>query len=139
MTAEELWKKSGLTGKYDVWSFGDKADELTALVKNGIKTATCSALVFYELENEPLPQVGNLSIILDSNNNAVCIIKTSKVYVTTFDSVTKEHAYKEGEGDRSLKYWQKVHKEFFTKELAQINQKFDKKMKLVCEEFCSIF
>ena len=46
MTAEEMWKKSGLTGEYEAWSFGDDADELARLVKEGIKTATCSALCF---------------------------------------------------------------------------------------------
>ena len=33
MTAEELWKKSGLTESYESWSFGDVPDELAALVK----------------------------------------------------------------------------------------------------------
>ena len=135
MTAEEMWQKSGFTGKYDAWSFGEKVDELATLVKKGIKTATSSAYIFYELENEELPQEGGYNIILDSKNNAVCIIRTSKVYVTTFDSVTAEHAYKEAEGDRSLEYWRKVHKEFFTAELQEIHQSFDEKMKIVCEEF----
>ena len=139
MTAEEMWQKSGLTGKYDAWSFGEKADELAALVKNGIKTATCSAHIFYELENEDLPKAGNYNIILNSKDNAVCIIRTSKVYVTTFDSVTSEHAYKEGDGDRSLEHWRKVHKEFFTNELQEINRNFDEKMKVVCEEFEVIY
>ena len=139
MTAEEMWKKSGLSGEYDAWSFGDKADELAALIKNGIKTATCSAHIFYELENEDLPKPGNYNIILDSKDNAVCIIRTTKVYVTTFDSVTSEHAYKEGDGDRSLEHWRKVHKEFFTNELQEINRNFDEKMKVVCEEFEVIY
>ena len=48
---------------------------------------------------------------------------------------TAEHAYKEGEGDRSLEYWRKVHEEFFTEELESIDQKFNEDIKLVCEEF----
>ena len=40
-----------------------------------------------------------------------------------------------GDGDRSLAYWRKVHKEFFTEELASIDRKFDEEMQLVCEEF----
>ena len=135
MTAEELWKQSGLTGRYEAWSFGDDADRLAELVKKGIKTATCSALVFYKAEDEELPQAGEYSIILDSAENAVCIIRTTDVYITTFDAVSKEHAYKEGEGDRSLEYWRKVHKKFFDEELKTINQQFDEKLELVCEEF----
>jgi len=135
MTAEELWKQSGLTGEYDAWAFGGDADGLAELVKNGIKTATCSAYVFYEVEGEELPKVGEYGVILDGRDEAVCIIKTTKVYVTAYDEVTEEHAFKEGEGDRSLEYWRKVHKEFFTEELQEIGQEFDEKMKLVCEEF----
>ena len=135
MTAEELWEQSGLAGEYDAWAFGSDADGLAELVSKGIKTATCSAYDFYELEGEELPKVGEYGVILDSQDEAVCIIKTTKVYVTAYDKVTEEHAFKEGEGDRSLEYWRKVHKEFFTEELKEIGQEFDEKMKLVCEEF----
>ncbi len=135
MKAEEMWKKSGLHGEYEAWAFGDDPDGLAELVKKRIKTATCSAYVFYELEHEEIPRVGEYSIIEDSNENAVCIIRTTKVYITAYDEVTAEHAFKEGEGDRSLSYWRKVHEDFFTEELKEIDKPFDPKMKLVCEEF----
>ncbi|MBR4206877.1 MAG: ASCH domain-containing protein [Clostridia bacterium] len=135
MTAEEMWKSSGLSGEYGAWAFGDDADKLAELVKNGTKTATCSAYVLYGLENEELPQVGDYSVILDSHGHAVCIVRTTKVYLAAFDAVTQEHAYKEGEGDRSLAYWRRVHQEFFTKELKEANLRFDEKTELVCEEF----
>jgi uncharacterized protein YhfF len=44
-----------------VFSFGDSkklADELVALVRQGIKTATCSALMGYEKDQVPLPKKG---------------------------------------------------------------------------------
>lgn len=135
MTAEELWKQSGLTGEYEAWAFGEAQDKLAALVKDGIKTATCSAYDIYQAENESLPKVGEYSVILDSREEAVCIIRTTKVYVTAFDQVTAEHAYKEGEGDRSLEYWRKVHEDFLKRELASINRSFDGDTKVVCEEF----
>lgn len=135
MTAEKMWWMSGLEGEYEAWAFGGDADKLAQLVKDGIKTATCSALVFYELENEELPQVGGYNIILDSEENAVCITRTTKVYVTTFDAVSEEHAFKEGEGNRSLEYWRKVHKKFFADELETINRQFNERIELVCEEF----
>ena len=135
MTAEELWQKSGLAGTYEAWAFGDAPDKLAELVKQGIKTATCSAYDLYEIENEPLPQAGSYSIILNSNDEAVCIIKTMKVHVTEFVRVSEEHAFKEGEGDRSLEYWRKVHEEFLTEELASVNMEFNENTKVVCEEF----
>ena len=139
MTAEEMWNQSGLTGEYDAWSFGDDADTLARLVKDGIKTATCSAYCFYELEEEGLPEAGAYNIILDSDEQAVCITRTTKVYVTPFSQVTAEHAFKEGEGDRSLAYWREVHKRFFTEELKEADLEFDEDMKLVCEEFEAVY
>ena len=135
MTSEELWKRSGLNGTYEAWSFGEAPDKLADLVLQGIKTATCSAYDLYLINHEPLPQTGDYSIILNSNEEAVCIIKTLKVYVTAFNQVSDEHAYKEGEGDRSLEYWRKVHVKFLTNELASVHKSFNENTKVVCEEF----
>ena len=135
MTAEELWERSGITGSYEAWPFGEAPDKLAELVVQGVKTATCSAYDLYQINNEPLPKTGDYSIILNSNNEAVCIIKTLKVYVTEFQKVSAEHAFKEGEGDRSLEYWRKVHVNFLTNELATVNLPFDESAKVVCEEF----
>ena len=139
MNAEELWKRSGLSGTYEAWQFGGAPDKLAQLVKDGIKTATCSAYDLYRIENAPLPKAGDLSVILDSRDEAVCIIRTAKVYVTEYDRVTAEHAFKEGEGDRSLEYWRQVHEEFLTGELASVNLPFSEITKVVCEEFEVIF
>ena len=139
MTAEEMWQASGLRGAYEAWSFGADADRLAELVRNGRKTATCSALVFYELDHEALPRAGEYSVILDSRGRAVCIIRTTKVYLAAFDSVTEEHARREGEGDRSLQHWRELHEAFFTDELNAINRQFDGKTELVCEEFEVVF
>lgn len=139
MMAEELWKRSGLTGEYEAWAFGDDADTLAQLVKDGIKTATCSAYCFYEMENEVLPAEGGYNIVLDSRNNAVCITQTTKVYVIPFSQVTSDHAYREGEGDRSLSYWRGVHRKFFTEELEAEGLEFSEDIPLVCEEFRVVY
>jgi uncharacterized protein YhfF len=139
MTDKELWDKSGISGMYEAWAFGGAPDKLARLVVSGIKTATCSALVLFELEDEPIPKPGDYSVILDSVGNAVCIIRTTRVYVVPFGDVSEDHAFKEGEGDRSLDYWRAVHEEFFTEELATVHLQFDKRMELVCEEFELVF
>ena len=135
MTPEELWERSGLAGTYEAWSFGEAPDKLADLVLQGIKTATCSAYDLYQINTEPLPQAGDYSVILNSSEEAVCIVKTIKVYVTEFKNVSEEHAFKEGEGDRSLEYWRKVHESFLTNELATVHKGFDENTKVVCEEF----
>ena len=139
MTAKEMWKESGLAGEYEAWAFGEAPDQLALLVKDGIKTATCSAYDLYQHENESLPKAGEYSVILNSRKEAVCIIQTTKVYVAAFDQVTAEHAFKEGEGDRSLEYWRKVHESFLQKELAAINRSFDRNTRVVCEEFKLVY
>lgn len=116
------------------YAFGyeeETQDKLAQLVLNGEKTATCSLHCLYE-EDERLPQVGDISIILDSMENEICVTKTTKVYFVPFNEITEEFAHKEGEGDKSLEYWKKVHKEFF---MEESEGKFTEDMELVCEEF----
>lgn len=115
--------------------FWNECRQLAEFVKEGIKTATTSALCFYELEGEALPKVGEYSIILDSKEHAVCVIRTTRVYVTSFNQVCEEHVFKEGEGNRTLEYWRSVHERFFAEELKSAGQPFDEKIQVVCEEF----
>ena len=139
MTADEMWRSSGLRGEYEAWTFGDAPDELAALVLSGRKTATASAYPVYEAEGEPLPKAGEYSVILDSEDNAVCVIRTTRVYVAPFRDVSAEHAFREGEGDRSLAHWRMVHEAFFERELAAVGLSFDEDMPVVCEEFEGVY
>ncbi|MCP8616233.1 ASCH domain-containing protein [Salirhabdus salicampi] len=127
---------------YEAWAFGDSkemADELANLVLEGKKTATSSNYTLYELENEVLPFVGLHNIILDGDGKAVGIVETTSVEVVPFDEVTAEHAYLEGEGDRTLTYWRDVHETFFKKEFEIIYQEFNYKIPVVCERFKLIY
>ncbi|KIL49528.1 ASCH domain-containing protein [Jeotgalibacillus soli] len=124
--------------EYVAWSFGDSkemADELAKLVLEGKKTATASNYTLYELEKEELPFSGLINIILDGDGKAVAIAETTQVEVIPFDEVTEEHAYLEGEGDRTLSYWRDVHETFFKKEFENISIDFDYKTPVVCERF----
>ncbi|MDD6161129.1 MAG: ASCH domain-containing protein, partial [Oscillospiraceae bacterium] len=93
----------------------------------------------YELDGEPLPKEGAYSVVLDSADRAVCVIQTTRVYVTPFSQVSAEHAFKEGEGDKSLDYWRQVHRDFFIGELAAYGLTFDESMPVVCEEFVCLY
>lgn len=135
MTPEELWQRSGLTGTYEAWAFGDAPDKLASLVRQGVKTATCSSYDVCVATGEPIPRAGDYSVILDSNDDAVCIVRTTSVRVTPFAQVSADHAYREGEGDRSLGYWRAVHEDFLSRELATIGRTFDEDALVVCEEF----
>ena len=144
MNAKEMWdafskKHHPGTDQYEAWAFGDDPDALAELVCRGTKTATASAYALYQIDNEPLPAVGDCSVILDSHGEARCIIRNTRVYIVPFDHVSADHAFKEGEGDRSLTHWRDVHKRFFTAELTAVGLSFSETMDVVCEEFEVIY
>lgn len=105
----------------------------------GEKTATASAYDLYKLENEPLPQAGSFDVILDSQDRAVCIVEITKVSVLPFNQVSADHAFKEGEGDKSLTYWQQVHQELFTEWLAEVGLEFSQESGVVLEKFHKVY
>ncbi|MFS0765579.1 MULTISPECIES: ASCH domain-containing protein [Peribacillus] len=117
------------------WQFGADPDQLAQLVMAGIKTATCSGYVFYEEETEPLPSVGDYSIILSGEDEPLAIIQTVKVEVLPMNEVSEEFAIAEGEGDRTYTYWWDAHEKFFKEELDKIGHTFQVDMLLVCERF----
>ena len=146
MTEQEMWatftaaRPEYKNAVYEAWCYGsDAPDKLAALTLEGVKTATASAYPFYEYEKSPLPAPGDLSLILSSCGTAVCIIETTHVETVPFNEVTERQAFLEGEGDRSLAYWRRVHEECFTEELKEIDAKFSQDMLVVCEEFEKLF
>ena len=143
MNAQEMWEaysqREHTEEDYDAWAFGVDADELARLVYEGIKTATASAYPLYELEGEALPEAGQYSVILDSQENAVCVIRTERVFLVPFRDVDARQAWKEGEGDRSLSYWRKVHEPFFRSCLVDAGLLFSEDMNVVCEEFIRVY
>ncbi|WP_054707946.1 ASCH domain-containing protein [Bacillus sp. JCM 19041] len=142
-TAETLWQAylqkvpTAANNGYSAFAFGDgtkeMADELCALVVEGKKTGTSSNFAMYG--EEPIPKTGEYSVVLDGEGNAVAIIEFIAVDLIPYHEVTEEHAYLEGEGDRTLDYWRSVHEPFFTKELESVGQVFTTDMIVVCERF----
>lgn len=127
---------------YTAWHFCDNetdADELAELVLSGQKRATASSLWVYEHEGQPIPKVGDHSVILDWKGEARCIIRTTRIDLLPFEEVPEAFAWTEGEGDRSLAYWRAGHERFFTRELASIGRAFEVRMPVVCERFEVVF
>lgn len=127
---------------YTAWPFGDSpemADELGQLVKTGVKTATCSLCWEYEADSEPVPQVGEVSIILDGRGEPLCIIETIEIEIKPYNEVDAQFAYDEGEGDRSLAYWRAAHWRFFSRSCDRIGRQPAETMPLVCERFRCIY
>lgn len=119
------------------WSFGatpEQADRLLQLVLDGVKTATAGALWDYEADDEPLPTPGLLSIVLDGGGHPRALVRIDEVRIVPFDEVDAEHAYAEGEGERTLADWREIHRWFFT-EYAAHDRGFSPDMPVVLERF----
>ena len=56
-----------------------------------------------------------------------------------FKEISEEHAFYEGEGNRTLEYWREVHKRFFSGELSAVNIPFSEDLLVVCEEFRRVY
>jgi uncharacterized protein YhfF len=76
-----------------------------------------------------------MEIVLDWYGRPTFVRRVTEVEIVPFDAVTAEFAASEGEGDRSLTYWQKEHWRFFTDECGRIGRTADQSMPLVCERF----
>ena len=67
------------------------------------------------------------------------VTQTTVVETIPYNLVSAEHAYHEGEGDRSLSYWREVHEKFFKSEYAQMGKQFHEKIPCVCEVFKVVY
>lgn len=144
MTAQEMWsrfcaeKHIDPAAPYEAWAFcggGPFADELAGLVLAGIKTATASPLIAYETEGAPLPRTGDYSVILYDDGQAAAVIRDTRVCLVPFGEVSAAHAYREGEGTRTLAEWREIHRRAFTPDYRAAGREFDENGLCVLEEF----
>lgn len=121
----------------ETWAFGAtpaQADELLELVLTGVKTATAASLWDHEATGDAVPARGDWSILLDGAGAPRAVIQTTDVRVAAFDEVDADHAFAEGEGDRTLARWRAVHERFW-REHSQDPRGFAPDMPVVCERF----
>jgi uncharacterized protein YhfF len=124
------------------FAFGDSeglADRLAQLVLHGPKRATAGLLVEFERDGEPLPRVGDHQVVLDGRGLPVCIIRTTAVDVGPLDQVDAAFAWDEGEGDRTLAWWQQAHREFFGRRCQQLGIPFAEDLPVVQERFMLVW
>ncbi len=121
-----------MKNKLEVWKLGSNKTESTYLfnlVKQGIKTSTSY------LYDETFDKPSQYSILTNWDETEEIRLETISFCTVPFNDVTKEHAWKEGEGARTLEEWKHIHKDFFAKRLALQGKEFNEDIKIVCEEF----
>ncbi|MBQ1071564.1 ASCH domain-containing protein [Micromonospora sp. C31] len=92
---------------------GPLRDSLVAAILSGAKTSTSSLVLGYERADEPLPEVGQRSAVVDSAGRRVAVIETTDVRVVRLGDVDLRHALDEGEGYESVAQWRAGHETFW--------------------------
>ncbi|MGX1928265.1 ASCH domain-containing protein [Flagellimonas sp. 2504JD4-2] len=115
------------------------ADTCVNLVCKDVKRATSHSLLGIQSRKEPMPKIGDFAVVTDWSGKAKCVIRTTSVKLVPYFAVNSEHARLEGEGDKSLEYWQKTHWDYYTRELSEFNKIPRESMIVVFEEFEKVF
>jgi len=158
----EFWSAfvtvTGTTGPYTAWGFADDAKpelmtKLGLLVRDGPKRATAGLETDYAPAAdraaradatvgagaapgaEPLPRVGDHSVVLDGEGRPLCIIRTTAVEIRPFGEVDEAFAWDEGENDRTLAGWRAAHEWYF----ASVGTPVDDDTRVVLERFAKVW
>ena len=128
--------------RFSAWHFCDNerdADECARLVLAGVKRATSPSLWYFENKGQAVPAIGDLHVITNWAGEAQCVVRTTDVQIVPFARVSEEHAAAEGEGDRSLAWWRRVHWEYYQRELQGGDFQPCIDMPIVCERFERVY
>ncbi len=117
----------------------EDANICAELVVGKIKQATAPSVWWYEYYNEPMPKVGDLYIVTDWYGTAKAIIEITEITQVRFREVSAEFARAEGEGDKSLAYWQKTHKAYYKREMEAVGADFNVNIMISCERFKTLY
>lgn len=123
---------------HDPWSFGDSqdmADQLGALVRDGIKTAT--SVLMYEIESgaDWAGQVGDIELVTDWAGDPLCIIELTEVRRIPFHAVDESFAHDYGEGERTLAWWRQALWSYYSRRCQLLGRVPDENMLLECTRF----
>lgn len=124
---------------YTAWSFGENPTILGQRVIEGKKQATTSARVLYTVEQDPLPFVGQLNMILNENREPMCITITTHVNVVPFNQVGYGHVINEGEGYTSIEQWRSEHYHYLKEACQYYGLDFHEEEDVVLETFKCIY
>lgn len=92
---------------------GPLRDQLVAAILSGAKTSTTALALGFEIEGDPLPEVGEQSAVIDSGGRRVAVIEVTDVRVLRLADVDLQHALDEGEGNESVAQWRAAHEGFW--------------------------
>ena len=118
---------------FECFAFGNSpemADELLELVLAGKKTATVSVI----LEEEPQPQIGDVSLVLNGRGEPACTIRTTYLETARFCDLTWEMVRQEGE-DETFEQWKTGNYGYWTQDAARRGYTFTEETMMTFEQF----
>jgi len=117
----------------------NKQDAETQLkqVISGSKRAISHSLLGLQLRKEPLPRIGDFTVLTTWDGKARCVIRTVAVRLTPFFSIRSSYA--KMDGDRSPEAWKEAQWAYYERELAPFGRVPRDSMIVVCEIFEKVF
>lgn len=127
-----------LYGTMRVGDTAASADQGARLIREGVKTATSSLAAEYAGETRP-PRAGDLTIVLDGGDRAVCIVETTEARHRPFSEVDADFARDYGEWDGTLATWQRECGGYCAALCRDLGAAWSAETILVCERFRVVF
>lgn len=104
--------------------------QLVDSVLRGDKTATAGLRADHEPHSdEPLPQIGDRSVLLGFDDEPVAVVEATEVRVLRVADVDLAFALDEGEGFETVADWRRAHEEFWA------DHEIDDETLIVAERF----
>ena len=136
---EKVRKETGIKGAFtDAYGIGDTPElkqELLNLILDGKKRASTSLVKESKIESWPEPEVGQYNIILDDSDMPAAVIRTVSIRRCRFSDVDEEHAYWEGEDERTLDSYIREHTKYYTRRGAALGFEFTPDMEVILDRF----
>ncbi|MCY7366353.1 MAG: ASCH domain-containing protein [Frankiaceae bacterium] len=92
---------------------GRLRDRLVAAILDGSKTSTTGLALEHQREDERLPQVGDRSVLVDSDGRPVAVLEVTSIRFVPLAEVDLSHARDEGEGHQTVAQWRDGHESFW--------------------------
>ncbi len=120
------------------WGENEKqCNSLLKQVRSGKKRAITYSLLGLQYRKEPLPKIGDFTVLTDWNGEAKCVLRTTAVRLTPYFAIRSSYA--KLDNDESLEHWKQAHWDYYTRELEPFGRVPRESMILVCEVFEKVF
>ena len=114
MTTAERWPPGAEGLPRAEFAFpGPLRDRLVAAILEGSKTSTTGLAIEYELEEQALPQVGDRSVLVGSDDRPLAVLEVRGVRVVPLSEADLADARDEGEGHQTVAQWRAGHEQFW--------------------------